>query len=305
MAPSERFHDPQWPTWKCSACGTAFVWPLPDATTLARFYRWEDYGARVYNLPDWLVEGRRRLVGDLLDIVQGRLGRAGSLLDVGCSVGLLLDVAQRAGWRVEGIELDPETASRTRKALGVTVHAGLALSVLPTLGSYDLIVMSHWLEHCTNPGRALQVAAEHLRPGGGLFLRVPNADSLLARFTGASWSWFSPPNHLFYFDEASLRTLSAARGLTEDWSMALRGDALLLPIELGIAFYRRVTGKAVSEIRGARAAMAPTFLSRALERAFPATRPWLRRNDTELAILLRRPGTLGPGGTTGDGSPTR
>jgi SAM-dependent methyltransferase len=200
-----------------------------------------------------------------------------------------LGVAQEEGWQIEGIELDPTTAEKARRDLDAPIHTGPTLQVLPTLGSFDLIIMSHWLEHSTHPGEALRLAAEHLSPGGGLLLRVPNANSLLARFTGASWSWFSPPNHLFYFDEGSLRNLTAAKGFTEEWAMTLRGDALLFPIELGIAFYRRLTGKPVTEIRGGRAAMAPTYLSRALERALPATRPWIWKNDTELAILLRRP----------------
>jgi predicted SAM-dependent methyltransferase len=49
---------------------------------------------------------------------------------------------------------------------------------LPTIpeASQDFIVANHFLEHCEDPIRALQTMASRIKPGGVLFIAVPDAD---------------------------------------------------------------------------------------------------------------------------------
>lgn len=106
---------------------------------------------------------------------------AGSLCDIGCGSGRLLHLAQRAGWRVFGLELDRELARRTADTLGIEVVAGDFLDFDPPpaqLGAYDVVCLRHVLEHLPDSKLAMQRLGALLKPGGHALLEFPNIDGL-------------------------------------------------------------------------------------------------------------------------------
>jgi SAM-dependent methyltransferase len=296
--PSVQFARSWWPTLTCPSCRTSFIWPLPPADELARNYEYARYGLVTY-ASDPLAQ-RRRVAGlqGLLEGVEARSGRAGTLVDLGCSTGDFLEAGVRRGWTVQGIELDPETARRTAERLGVSVLSGPAVEQLEQLGEFDLVVMGHWLEHIPAPGVAFDTAARHLAPGGHLLLRVPNADSSLARSTGVGWTWFEPGIHLFYFVPRSLPALAHRAGLELVESRTVRGDARPFPFEVGLAYFRLLVPRGRQgpgdipphSTRSARQRLGPILAGMAaLERVdrSDAFRPVGR--GPELIALFRRP----------------
>lgn len=115
-----------------------------------------------------------------------RLRRPGTFLDIGCGTGRLLYLAQRAGWKAEGLELSAEAAALARKRLGVAVHIGdfLAPQTQP-FASYDLIALRHVLEHLVDPVLAMQRIGARLEAGGHALFEFPNieaADKRLKRW---------------------------------------------------------------------------------------------------------------------------
>ncbi|HZY70396.1 MAG TPA: class I SAM-dependent methyltransferase [Thermoplasmata archaeon] len=222
----------------------------------------------------------------------------GSLLDLGSSVGHLLEAAAQRGWKVTGIELDATTAHLVRDRTGFDVRPGVAEEVLPSLGFFDLIVMSHWLEHLPDPRTAFARAAQHLSAGGGVLLRLPNARSQGAGLLGSLWPWYCPPFHLFYFSRHGVEFLARANGLSIDWFETARGDAQPLPIEILNAAYRwwgrnKPRGAATPGVGDLLSHPSPARL--ALKRSVIRLRPWGERmfpfeaaENTELRVLLRR-----------------
>jgi SAM-dependent methyltransferase len=66
-------------------------------------------------------------------------------------------------------------------------------------GSFDVITAISFLEHDPQPAKLLGQAFNLLRPGGALFIKVPNYDSLLRRWRGTHWSGYRWPEHVQYF----------------------------------------------------------------------------------------------------------
>ena len=88
--------------------------------------------------------------------------------------------------------------------LDVSVYlAADPLSVLPSLGTFDVITMWHSWEHLRNPWCVLDCAATALSDGGVLIVASPNPTSLQARILGVRWT------HLDSSRTALLRVPSA------------------------------------------------------------------------------------------------
>jgi 2-polyprenyl-3-methyl-5-hydroxy-6-metoxy-1,4-benzoquinol methylase len=150
-----------------------------------------------------LTDAQRRMDAERfemgLDVIESLVPR-GRLVDVGCSVGHFMEVARARGWETEGFELNTHAVAHAR-SLGLEVHQQLLTENRYRVGSFDAATLWEVLDDVPDPGPLMQTLRKILRPGGALFLLVPNADSLAVRamreysatFDGAtSVTFFSP-----------------------------------------------------------------------------------------------------------------
>jgi SAM-dependent methyltransferase len=139
----------------------------------------------------------------------------GRLLDVGCASGLFLRCAADAGWQVVGVEpakMLCDQARRTLAGQGELMCATLQESSLP-MSSFDAVTLWDVLEHVQDPLQFMSACGALLKPGGHLFVNVPDLDSLQARVLGARWPLLLP-EHLNYFNRNSLRLCGERANLT-------------------------------------------------------------------------------------------
>ena len=134
--------------------------------------------------------------------------RPGRLLDVGCGNGAFLQMAQAAGWSVQGIDFDPLAVAEARRQ-GLAVDLGGIDQLAAQAQTYDWITCSHVLEHVHEPHQLLQSLHRLLRPCGTLWLQTPNVDSIGHKTYGPYWRGLEPPRHL------TLLTLPALRSALE------------------------------------------------------------------------------------------
>ena len=121
--------------------------------------------------------------------------------------------AARAGYEVEGIELDPARAAAA-VATGASVRAtGIEAAEVEPAG-LDAITCWHVLEHVDDPGAVTGRLAGWLRPGGVFLAGAPNLASLQARVGGARWYHLDLPRHRTHFTVAGLHALLRRHGLT-------------------------------------------------------------------------------------------
>lgn len=105
----------------------------------------------------------------------------GRMLDLGCGDGIVLHLARQDGWEVQGIELFPEQVDLVRQTLGLDVQVSDIESFRGAPASWDVVLLTHVLEHLPDPVGALRKIRELLAPGGIGVLEFPNIDALDAK----------------------------------------------------------------------------------------------------------------------------
>src|SRR3989338_1722589 len=104
----------------------------------------------------------------------------GSILDVGCGRGLLIQkVKARAekGTKFYGVDISPKLCEIARKNNpNATVVVGDAEALPFPDNMFTIVFMTEALEHMLDFGKALSEVSRVLRPGGTFIVTVPNRD---------------------------------------------------------------------------------------------------------------------------------
>lgn len=135
------------------------------------------------------------------------------LLDIGCGGGDFIASLAAPGRALFGVEPDPR-ARDVAAARGVTVETGTAEAIPPGIAaqSFDVILMTHVLEHCADPARALRNVRALLAPGGGFYCEVPNCAALYFQTYAEISEMLDVPRHVHFFTPNSLRKLMELAG---------------------------------------------------------------------------------------------
>jgi 2-polyprenyl-3-methyl-5-hydroxy-6-metoxy-1,4-benzoquinol methylase len=237
-----------WDLYSCANCRCGYLYPMPDARTLDLAYKNYHTHDRSSFGPEplrrslaakirralgngyrnWRFGTQRRPATRLgvfvthlapafrhnIDLAFRHLPRPAQgarLLDVGFGDGSFLLNAQEAGWHVAGVDTDPVVVGAAQAA-GLDVRRGGIESFFDQQGRFDVITLSHVIEHVPNPVEVLSTANRLLKPGGRLWLATPNIDSLGLRCFGRHWRGLEAPRHLVLFGINSMRLALARSG---------------------------------------------------------------------------------------------
>lgn len=211
-----------WSIRECLVCGLEQTHPVPSASELKTLYE------RHYNFPG-LSEASARTYADrrerflmsplyqLMLAVDGDISfhaarGSGRLLDVGCNEGRGLTLYRRNGFAAEGLELN-SVAAATARARGFVVHE-VDLHEFQPAQPYDRVVLSNVLEHALDPRQMLGDVHRLLKPGGEVWISLPNSQSWLRRLFGRAWINWHVPFHITHFSDDRLRRLLTDGGFT-------------------------------------------------------------------------------------------
>ncbi len=158
----------------------------------------------------WLTDQGRMMDAARLQALQPEARR---VLDIGCGGGDFVATLAAPGRELFGVDPDPK-AREVAAGRGVTVEAGTAEAIPPSVREqrFDLILMTHVLEHCADPGRALRNVHGLLAPGGGFYCEVPNCAALHFQTYAEISEMLDVPRHLKFFTPQSLRRLMEEAG---------------------------------------------------------------------------------------------
>lgn len=140
------------------------------------------------------------------------------ILDIGCAGGGLLHALQCLGFKhLVGIDPSAACVQYGQQEFNLEMHRG-TLQHLPPLEQFDLIILSHVLEHVQDLGSAMQSIRQLLKVKGRVYVEVPDAtryaEHLIAPFQDFN------TEHINHFSEQSLTNLAKAFGFSIQTSAA-------------------------------------------------------------------------------------
>lgn len=195
------------PVVRCRRCGLVYLNPRLTAAAVEAAYQ---AVADTRYLAE--REGRVHTFARALDELEAMWRRfgpqppaPGRLLDVGCHIGVFIELAAQRGWLAEGVEPSHWAAACARERGLRVVCSTLRGAALPA-ASYDVVTLWDVIEHFADPRAELLEVWRLLRPGGLVGITTMNIDSPIARLLGPRWPWLMQM-HLYYFSERTLRAL--------------------------------------------------------------------------------------------------
>ncbi|MBF0136009.1 MAG: class I SAM-dependent methyltransferase [Magnetococcales bacterium] len=196
----------------CTRCGTIQKnpdrhWQAETRQIYAAYQIYAQTGSGehpVFESQGHIINRSEKLLHNLLQAVP--LPASGSLLDIGCGNGSLLESFSRIqpDWQLYGTEWNDQHRRTIEAIPGVKGFFVGDPEQAP--GRFDLITVVHVLEHVPNPVAFLRRLMPKLTPNGILFVQVPNLrrnpfDLVVA-------------DHCTHFTAATLRPVLAASGFT-------------------------------------------------------------------------------------------
>jgi 2-polyprenyl-3-methyl-5-hydroxy-6-metoxy-1,4-benzoquinol methylase len=163
-----------------------------------------------------------------------------SILDIGCSVGRLLNAFKLASPSVQvshltGIDIDPNARNNAIPYLKDRIVIDDFL-LYHFARPFDIVIMRFVIEHLLDFRAYVDRAVRVLNPGGILFISTPDIDSPQAKLLKEKWKLINDPQqkigHLRWFNRKSMAYLATEFGLRVEKCIN-RGEMIYhLPVPL-------------------------------------------------------------------------
>ena len=188
----------------CTRCQLGITNPRPNQESIGRYYespRYISHSGGTASLIDRLYKIVRSYnAGKKLDLIS-RFATTPHILDYGCGTGHFLQSAIKRRWSGAGVE--PSAEARKHISPNLEIHSNLQ----QVTTSFHVITLWHVLEHVHNLRDTLTDLRQRLKPGGIIFIAVPNHESFDALHYGKYWAGYDVPRHLWHFNKGSLTQL--------------------------------------------------------------------------------------------------
>lgn len=126
------------------------------------------------------------------------------VLDVGCSSGAIMYVFSKMGFITKGCDVKSIYSSYGKKK-GLDIFFGFVEDYVNTSDDkYDYIILSHVLEHFSDPIAIISSLKKILKDDGKLYIEVPNFEH---PYDWKELQFFFMYGHEFYYTPTSLRYL--------------------------------------------------------------------------------------------------
>lgn len=199
---------------RCQSCNLYYLSPRLKETAMLKIYSYDNYfeaktvGYTCYSAQEKALRFTfRRLMTNL----KKRNLTGGSLLEIGCGYGYLLEEARGFFSHRVGTELSHYAVEEARRRAD-HIYNGTVDSI-PAKDRFDCIIATHVIEHVYQPKAFLERLYKHLKLGGRMVIATPDMGSFWRYLMGSKWPSFKIPEHVLFFDRKSLYNLLQQTGL--------------------------------------------------------------------------------------------
>jgi 2-polyprenyl-3-methyl-5-hydroxy-6-metoxy-1,4-benzoquinol methylase len=163
---------------QCKNCDSVYVTPRLKDEFIDKLYTDSYYSEMFTKSMIPFFEKRKKLLGqNKYNQILHHSVKMGSVLDIGCGVGELIDVFKDNGWDSDVVELNPAAISWLEKK-GHNVNK-VHFADYNTEKKYDIVMAWNVIEHVLDPKEFVKKAFDLLKPGGIFVSEVPHGNSLL------------------------------------------------------------------------------------------------------------------------------
>lgn len=206
---------------RCSNCKLVYINPrLLESETLAYYGEApKENQDGQQSMSDWLSVLTNPLnqawqipyFEEAVNILSKYIPATAQILDIGCSIGLFMEIAQKSGFQCLGLEPEPKSRAYALSR-GLNVRPDLFIEAGFPPNSFNAITMFGVLEHLNDPKKMLSDIWDCLMPGGVVMVIVPNVYSLANGTLHAQGRTFTGRNHLSYFSWGTISELFTRSG---------------------------------------------------------------------------------------------
>jgi 2-polyprenyl-3-methyl-5-hydroxy-6-metoxy-1,4-benzoquinol methylase len=201
---------------RCARCQLMYASPRPrsDVDDIVSWNAEEVYQITKSQDQDRIDKQtiQRRDYRDTRLFLDERHPEKGRLVEVGSSLGYLLDYFRSDGWDVAGVEPNAGCALYAERELGIP-------TVPKTLGdadmapeSVDALLMMHVIEHVPDPVSVFADVRRVLKTNGTFVVETPRYDSLAFKLLGHRERSVSCDGHIYFFTTQTLEALARKSG---------------------------------------------------------------------------------------------
>lgn len=198
--------------YSCGKCKTHFLYPRPQEEQLQNYYdgkfREEVHTNAYYEFEklDKVVEKFTPEAIERAKRVSHELTNEDDVLEIGCASGYFLIQLAGKVHRICGTEWDRKSQEYIKERFS---DRGIEVDYNPQdfNSKFDKIFMFHVLEHIEAPVEFLKGLKDILKPGGCIYIEVPNVDDVMVKTYDCQpfKDFYYKKAHLYNFNEMGLK----------------------------------------------------------------------------------------------------
>jgi 2-polyprenyl-3-methyl-5-hydroxy-6-metoxy-1,4-benzoquinol methylase len=207
------WQEKKYRVYRCKNCTLSFLYPIPESSL-------KIYNETYFN--NWYIkyyDERKKHFEKLWGKIEKFIPDKGTLLDIGCGIGIFLDIAREKKWNVYGQDISSFSIDYCRNKGYIIYDKPLPELNLPENSIY-VITMFDVLAHLQNPMEYIEKAKRLLKPAGVLIIKTPfhsrfifSLTKLLA-FTGKSKTLLHVPAQIYHFTPQSFKNIIRSEELS-------------------------------------------------------------------------------------------
>ncbi len=203
---------------KCTKCAAYFLTPMPSVLEMKNYvdksYQEGDYHDYIKAKPMKISSFENRLQQFKKYLRPAVQGKALRHLDVGCSVGFMIEVGLRNGFDSYGVEFSDAAISQAEPQVKSRIyHGDVNMLAERKLEKFDVITCYDIVEHVQASKPFLDSLGNLLSSQGVLILTTPDSTHWIAKLMGRFWPMFQPMQHTILFSPVALESAVESVGL--------------------------------------------------------------------------------------------